>query len=115
MQPIEKRNRQPAQESTNNEFLDDDVAVDGDDGSDEREQTLMFIDFENTLDDGQHIPNLCVVQNESGDEMVFSGLNTKEESATGFSRRKTPTPPSWLIIFKPTTGISSCNTFTIMV
>jgi hypothetical protein len=40
MQPIEKRNRQPAQESTNNEFLDDDVAVDGDNGSDEREQTL---------------------------------------------------------------------------
>ena len=79
MQPIEKRNRQPAQESTNNEFLDDDVAVDGDNGSDEREQTLMFFDFECTQDDGQHIPNLCVVQNESGDEMVFSGLNTKEE------------------------------------
>ena len=79
MQPIEKRNRQPAQESTNNEFLDDDVAVDGDNGSDEREQTLMFFDFECTLDDGQHTPNLCVVQNESGDEMVFSGLNTKEE------------------------------------
>jgi hypothetical protein len=39
----------------------------------------MFFDFECTLDDGQHIPNLCVVQNESGDKMVFSGLNTKEE------------------------------------
>jgi hypothetical protein len=79
MQPIEKRNRQPAKESTNNEFLDDDVAVDGDNVSDEREQTLMFFDFECTQDDGQHIPNLFVVQNESGDKMVFSGLNTKEE------------------------------------
>jgi hypothetical protein len=40
---------------------------------------LMFFDFECTLDDGQHTPNLCVVQNESGNKMVFSGLNTKEE------------------------------------
>ena len=33
-------------------------------------------------DDGKHIPNLCVVQNESGDEKVFSGPNTKDEFCT---------------------------------
>ena len=50
-----------------NEFLDDDVAVDNDV---EDSQNLMFFDFECTQDDGKHIPNLCVVQNESGDEKV---------------------------------------------
>ena len=80
IQPIETRNRQAAQPSTNNEFLDDDFAVDGNDGgNDERGENLMFFDFECTQDDGQHIPNLCVVQNESGDEKVFLGSNTKDE------------------------------------
>jgi hypothetical protein len=50
-----------------NEFLDDDVAVDNDV---EDSQNLMFFDFECTQDDGKHIPNLYVVQNESGDEKV---------------------------------------------
>ena len=78
-QPIETRNRQAAQHSTNNESLDDDVVVEDDGGNDERDQSLMFFEFECTQDDGQHIPNLCVVQNESGDEKVFLGPNTKHE------------------------------------
>jgi hypothetical protein len=45
-------------------------------------KNLMFFDFECTQDDGKHIPNLCVVQNESGDEKVFPGPNTKDEFCT---------------------------------
>ena len=68
MQPIEARKLRRAREDTNNEFLDDVVAVDNDvDDTIEREQSLMLFDFECTQDEGQHIPNLCVVQNESGD------------------------------------------------
>lgn len=33
----------------------------------------MFFNLECTQDNGQHIPNLGVVQNESGDKFVFSG------------------------------------------
>ena len=68
MQLIEARKPRPARENTNNEFLDDDVAVDNNvDDTIEREQSFMFFDFECTQDEGQHIPNLCVVQNESRD------------------------------------------------
>jgi hypothetical protein len=56
-----------------------DVAVDNDV---EDTKNLMFFDFECTQDDGKHVPNLCVVQNESGDEKVFSGPNTKDEFCT---------------------------------
>jgi hypothetical protein len=52
-------------------LLDDDVAVENDV---EDTKNLMFFDFECTQDDGKHVSNLCVVQNESGDEKVFSGL-----------------------------------------
>ena len=79
IQPVETRNRQAAQHSTNNKFLDDDVAVEDDGGNDKRDQSLIFFYFECTQDDGQHIPNLCVVQNESGDENVFLGPNTKDK------------------------------------
>ena len=74
LQPVKAKKRQTAEEG--NEFLDDDVAVFNDV---EGTQNLMFFDFECTQDDGKHVPNLCVVQNESGDEKVFSGPNTKDE------------------------------------
>jgi hypothetical protein len=77
LQPVKAKKRQTAEEG--NEFLDDDVAVDNDV---EDTQNLMFFDFECTQDDGKHVPNLCVVQNESGDEKVFSGPNTKDEFCT---------------------------------
>ena len=57
------------------EFLDDDVAVADDGSNDERDQILMFFYFECNKDDGQHIPNLCVVQNKNGDEKLFLGRN----------------------------------------
>ena len=75
LQPVKAKKTQTAEEANN--LLDDDVAVDNDV---EDTKNLMF--FECTQDDGKHIPNLCVVQNESGDEKVFSGPNTKDEFCT---------------------------------
>ena len=78
MQPIRERRQQQTSDGSQNEFLDEEVAIDN--NIEERNnQNLMFFDFECTQDDGHHIPNLCVVQKESGDETVFSGQNTKDE------------------------------------
>jgi hypothetical protein len=68
---------QPEQQRRRNDFLDDDVEVEND--VTEHECNLMFFVFECLQDGGKHIPNLCVVQNESGDETVFSGPNTNDE------------------------------------
>jgi hypothetical protein len=40
---------------------------------------LLFFYFECRQEDGTHEPNLCVVQNEAGDEWVFEGDNTRNE------------------------------------
>ena len=40
---------------------------------------LLFFDFECQQESGTHKPNLCVVQNEAGDEWVFEGDNTRNE------------------------------------
>ena len=39
----------------------------------------MFFDFECMEDTGCHVPNPCVVQNEIGEETVFSGPITKDD------------------------------------
>ncbi len=75
LQPVETR--QPAQVRQQNNLLDDDVEVEND--IQEQESNLMFFDFECIQDEGVHIPNLCIVQNESGNETVFSGPDTKNE------------------------------------
>ena len=40
---------------------------------------LLFFDFECRQENGNHEPNLCVIQNEAGDEWVFQGDNTRNE------------------------------------
>ena len=40
---------------------------------------LLFFDFECRQENGTHEPNLCVIQNEAGDEWVFQGDNTRNE------------------------------------
>ena len=40
---------------------------------------LFFFDYECRQEDGIHEPNLCIVQNEMGDEWSFSGENTNLE------------------------------------
>ena len=42
-------------------------------------QELLFFDFECRQENGNHEPNLCIVQNEVGDEWVFQGDNTRNE------------------------------------
>ena len=78
LQPVKTRKRASEEEESRTNFLDDDVAVEND-VQDRQEQNLIFFDFECTQDHGEHIPNLCVAQNESGEEFVFSGTNTKDE------------------------------------
>ena len=42
-------------------------------------EQLLFFYFECRQENGNHEPNLCVVQNEAGDEWVFEGDNTRNE------------------------------------
>ena len=78
LQPVKTRKRASEEEESRTNFLDDDVAIEND-VQDRQEQNLIFFDFECTQDHGEHIPNLCVAQNESGEEFVFSGRSTKDE------------------------------------
>jgi hypothetical protein len=77
LQPVKAKKTRSAEEG--NELLDDHMAVDN---NVEDTKSLMFFDFEYAQDDGEHIPNLCVVQSKSGDEKVFSGPNTNDEFFT---------------------------------
>jgi hypothetical protein len=65
---------QPVKEKATHEHLSDDEVSD-ESGYNE----LLFFDFECRQEDGTHEPNLCVVQNEAGDEWVFEGNNTRNE------------------------------------
>ena len=42
-------------------------------------QELLFFDFECRQENGNHEPNLCVVQDEAGKEWVFKGDKTRDE------------------------------------
>ena len=42
-----------------------------DEGEEETLRELLFFDFECRQENGTHEPNLCIVQNEAGDEWVF--------------------------------------------
>ena len=42
-------------------------------------QELLLFDFECRQENGNHEPNLCIVQNEAGDEWIFQGDNTRYE------------------------------------
>ena len=47
--------------------------VEEEDRQDEEGQEYLFVDIESRQDDGQHIANLLIVQDEEGFEMVFRG------------------------------------------
>ena len=40
---------------------------------------LSFFDFECHQENGNHQPNLCIVQNKAGDKWIFQGDNTRDE------------------------------------
>jgi hypothetical protein len=68
---------QPVKEKPTHVDLSDDEANDETPESDYNE--LLFFYFECRQENGTHEPNLCVVQNEAGDEWVFIGDNTRNE------------------------------------
>ena len=82
LQPVKTRKRASEEEESHTNFLDD-VAVEND-VQDHQEENLIFFDFECTQDHGEHIPNLCVAQNESGEEFVFSGRSTNFQAYDGY-------------------------------
>ena len=47
--------------------------VEEEDSQEEKGQEYLFFDIESRQDDGQHIANLLIVQDETGFEMVFKG------------------------------------------
>jgi hypothetical protein len=75
MQPEKERNTTVSEDT---DFLDTE-AHDGDDAPQSGYNELLFFDFECRQENGNHEPNLCVVQNEAGDEWVFEGDNTRNE------------------------------------
>ena len=40
---------------------------------------LLFFDIESRQENGNHEPNLCIVQNEAGEEWIFQGDKTRDE------------------------------------
>ncbi|CAB4009670.1 DNA polymerase, partial [Paramuricea clavata] len=75
IQPEKERNTAVSEDTD----LLDTEAHDGDDVPQSGYSELLFFDFECRQENGNHEPNLCVVQNEAGDEWVFEGDNTKNE------------------------------------
>jgi hypothetical protein len=75
MQPEKERNTAVSEDSD----LLDTEAHDGDDAPQSGYNELLFLDFECRQENGNHEPNLCVMQNEAGDEWVFEGDNTRNE------------------------------------
>jgi hypothetical protein len=70
MQPVKEK---PACETDmSDDEADEDVHESG-------YNELLFFDFECIQENGTHEPNLCVIQNEAGDEWMFQGDNTRNE------------------------------------
>ena len=75
MQPVKKR---PVGETQSN-LLDDEASDEDDSHESGYNELLFFLYFEYRQENGTHKPNLCVVHNESGDEWVFQGDNTRND------------------------------------
>ena len=63
-------------------FEEEDDFLDGkyreDESGEETLTNLLFFDFECRQENGTHEPNLCIVQNEAGDEWIFKGNTTEK-------------------------------------
>jgi hypothetical protein len=70
MQPVKEK---PARETS----LCDDEA--DEDVNESGYNELLFFDFECIQENGTQEPNLCVIQNEAGDEWMFQGDKTRNE------------------------------------
>ena len=52
---------------------------DEDEAVEESMKELLFFDLECWQENGNHEPNLCVVQDEAGEEWIFQGDKTIDE------------------------------------
>ena len=115
MQPIEARKLRRAREDTNNEFLDDVVAVDNDvDDTIEREQSLMLFDFECTQDEGNTSRTIAWSKTKAATSLCFLGTVPKTSPVRGSSKKRTPARPSSPIISRLTMGTLSSSISTRM-
>ena len=74
MQPVKERNM-AVSEDTN--LLD--TEADKNESPKRGYDQLLFFYFECHQENGNHEPNLCMIQNEAGDKWVFEGDNTQNE------------------------------------
>ncbi len=70
MQPVEKRD---------DDLSDSEQTISEDDVTEGRYDQMLLFDFECRQENGNHEPNLCVIQNEASDKLVFEGDNTRNE------------------------------------
>ena len=77
-----ERGRSEGEDEESNGFFDTECRIDHHEDDDESvEETLtdlLFFDFECRQKNGTHEPNLCIVQNEAGDEWIFQGDTTQK-------------------------------------
>ena len=76
-----KRDRSEGEEESNG-FFDTECREDhheDDEPIEEPLTDLLFFDFECRQENGTHEPNLCIVQNEAGNEWVFQGDTTQKD------------------------------------
>ena len=57
--------------------------IEEEDGQDEDGQEYLFFDIESCQDDGQHMANLLIVQDQTGLEMVLKGMTSSTNSVHG--------------------------------
>ena len=75
-----KRNRSEEEEESGGFFDKECREEDDDDEPVEESLTdLLFYDLECRQENGTHEPNLCIVQNEAGDEWIFQGDTTQKD------------------------------------
>ena len=72
---------QPETKKKKDRFEEEDDFLDGECREDDEEilTDLLFFDFECRQENGTHEPNLCIVQNEAGDEWIFKGDTTQKD------------------------------------
>ena len=83
---IKKRKRKRSEEEEGEEsggLFDtecrEDHREDDDEPVEETLTDLLFVDFECRQENGTHEPNLCIVQNEAGEEWIFQGDTTQKD------------------------------------
>ena len=77
-----KRKRSVEEGEESGGFFDTECRKEDDDDDEPVEETLtdlLFYDLECRQENGTHEPNLCIVQNEAGEEWIFQGDTTQKD------------------------------------